>query len=455
MEDAEGYVMVVNTPQKEAEKASFMGRLSLSVRKILGGNSKVEGLEGSPGMEMAEMEDEADYGSPTASSQYSEAGELTPIQDTNSEIFTSPADTPRTPALQTPVREERTASLNNLRRSSRVYSAEELALKAEIESRREAKWETMLASWTMTSTFRRQVLKRRIRKGIPMKLRKEVWQKIINMEDARLWFPDPVSYDVKKLSSYVKTTIEKDIGRTYPNDARFAHEEGDGQQSLKRVLQWYAAYDATVNYCQGMSFVAALLLTQLEEQEAYYCFVATMQKKALRTLYLPGLVDLMRKVFVFNKLVQVHLPDVHQHMSAEGVEVGMFCTEWHMTLFSRAFDEELACRTFEIFIFEGYKIVYRISLSLLKSLEKKILKSNFEGIMSAIRALPDQVHTDKLLIDCFKWPIKRADLLHYEKEFDESDEGKAACAAAEIRKAKEEQRRNSWTDLNQAPASSP
>lgn len=445
----EDYV-VVSTPQRSEEErpTSLMGRLSRSMRKTLGFSTKK--VEESPGMEMAGMDDD-DYGSPTASSPDSAAAELTPIGDTNSEVFTSPADTPRTPIREET--RERVASLNNLKRSSRIYSAEELALKADIDTKREVKWDSMLESWTMTSTFRRQVLKRRIRKGVPMKMRKEVWRRIINMADARLWYPEPSSYNLEKLSDYVVSTIEKDIGRTYPNDVRFALEEGEGQQSLKRVLQWYAAYDHTVNYCQGMSFVAALLLTQLEEQDAYYAFTATMQKKALRTLYLPGLVDLMRKTYVFGKLVHQHLPAVHEHMTREGIEVGMFCTEWHMTLFSRAFDEELSCRVFEIFIFEGYKIVYRVSLSLLRSLENRILKSSFEGIMAAIRNLPEQVHTEKLLIDSFKWPIKRAELLRYENEFDESEEGKSAHAAAEIRKAKEAARRNSWTDLQVDPAS--
>lgn len=196
-----------------------------------------------------------------------------------------------------------------------------------------------------------------------------------------------------------------------------------------------------------MSFVAALYLTQLQEDEAYYCFMATMQKKSLRSLYLPGLLELMRKTYVLDKLVEQHLSTLHGHMRSQGVEVSMFCTEWIMTLFSRAFEEELACRTLEIFIFEGYKIVYRISLSLLKALKNRILASSFEGIMAAIRELPEKVSTEKVLIDSFTWPIKRVDIIRYEKEFDDSEDGKAASAAAEIRKKKEDQRRNSWTDL--------
>jgi hypothetical protein len=45
----------------------------------------------------------------------------------------------------------------------------------------------------------------------------------------------------------------------------------------------------------------------------------------------------------------------------------MYFTEWAMTLFCRGFSFELVTRVFDIFLLEGnYKIVYRVSLAILK-----------------------------------------------------------------------------------------
>jgi len=188
-----------------------------------------------------------------------------------------------------------------------------------------------------------------------------------------------------------------------------------------------------------MSFTAAIFLTVLPQEEAYYCFTSALQKRKLRAMYLPGLVDLMRKSYVLDKLVEKNMPSLHSHFGNEGVHVSMFCTEWIMTLFSRNFETELACRVLEIFLFEGYKVVYRVSLSILKFLESKLLKANFENILVLIREVPANIHTERLLVDCFKrWSISRSAVGHLEKAFDRSEEGKAAAAAAESRRLREE-----------------
>lgn len=56
--------------------------------------------------------------------------------------------------------------------------------------------------------------------------------------------------------------------------------------SLLRVLRAYAVYDQEVEYCQGMNFLAGLLLTWMpNEATAYAGLVVLMQQQGLRDLY--------------------------------------------------------------------------------------------------------------------------------------------------------------------------
>ncbi len=65
---------------------------------------------------------------------------------------------------------------------------------------------------------------------------------------------------------------------------RFATIEG--KQALERVLRAYAAFDTEVNYCQGMNFLAALLLIWLpREADAFGALVLIMKDRGLRELY--------------------------------------------------------------------------------------------------------------------------------------------------------------------------
>lgn len=77
--------------------------------------------------------------------------------------------------------------------------------------------------------------------------------------------------------------IEKDITRTFPDTKRFASEEG--QAALRNVLVAYANYDAEVAYCQGMNFIAGLLLTYLSEAEAFAGMVLLMEDRGLRGVF--------------------------------------------------------------------------------------------------------------------------------------------------------------------------
>ena len=66
-----------------------------------------------------------------------------------------------------------------------------------------------------------------------------------------------------------------------------------GQTSLRRVLLRYAVVDEDVGYCQGMGFIAAILLTYMSEDEAFWVFhrVLTRPSAPLRLMYLPKLIE--------------------------------------------------------------------------------------------------------------------------------------------------------------------
>lgn len=55
---------------------------------------------------------------------------------------------------------------------------------------------------------------------------------------------------------------------------------------MLRVLRAYAVYDTEVGYCQGMNFLAGLLLTWMpNEATAFAALVVLMQQRMLRDLY--------------------------------------------------------------------------------------------------------------------------------------------------------------------------
>lgn len=69
--------------------------------------------------------------------------------------------------------------------------------------------------------------------------------------------------------------IEKDLHRTFPNNAVF--ETTEGIDTLRRVLVAYSVRNPTVGYCQSMNFICALLLLFMEEEEAFWLLTVMVE----------------------------------------------------------------------------------------------------------------------------------------------------------------------------------
>lgn len=187
----------------------------------------------------------------------------------------------------------------------------------------------------------------------------------------------------------------------------FIEKDGPGQQSLRRLLRWYAAIDQEVAYCQGMGFPAALLLTYLPEDRAFQVFVAALSRPScpLRELYLPGLIVMQKMLFVLDRLVAQHLPRLHEHLANEGIHPTMYFTEWVMALFCRGFPFDLVTRLWDVLLLEGrWKEIYRMSLSLLSSVKEQLLQLRFDKVMGYLRELPRKI--DSLCVADAGWRLK-------------------------------------------------
>lgn len=104
--------------------------------------------------------------------------------------------------------------------------------------------------------------------GVPKGKRGEVWQFLaeqfclkqppIDTRD----FPNyntPYDLLLKQLTSQ-QHAILIDLGRTFPNHPYFSSPLGPGQLALFNLLKAYSLLDHEVGYCQGLSFVAGVLL---------------------------------------------------------------------------------------------------------------------------------------------------------------------------------------------------
>jgi hypothetical protein len=78
-----------------------------------------------------------------------------------------------------------------------------------------------------------------------------------------------------------ENAIHMDLGRTFPSHPYFSLVGvGGGQRSLANILHGYAVSDVETGYCQGLSFIAGMLLMHVSSGSVHSVQVLNMASAA-------------------------------------------------------------------------------------------------------------------------------------------------------------------------------
>lgn len=248
--------------------------------------------------------------------------------------------------------------------------------------------------------FNNRQFKERIRSGIPHDYRCKVWTALIGMRtrNIRRQYPENI-YELlvdqnqkQPLDSFKQ--IELDLLRTLPNNKYFEDPNSIGIQRVRRVLRAYSRFDPSVGYCQGMNRLAAMALLVLPEEEAFWCLVAIIQCIMPKDYYKkPWLAQVDCRVL--SDSLERKLPKLHKHLVENDIEFTLF--SWFFTIFVDGCRPELLMRIWDIFLYEGDKILFRFALAILCVAQDDLLKmSDFSSINNHLSRL---VSTRKLDIE--------------------------------------------------------
>lgn len=272
---------------------------------------------------------------------------------------------------------------------------------AEVEKRREKKWLVMIRAWDETIKKQADLVKRRVRKGVPDSLRGNVWPSFTGSNILRQRH-EGLYTELLEMDSAFTEVIRRDIHRTFPEHVFFRADGSTGsagKESLYNVLKAYSIHDADVGYTQGMGFIVGIFLMYVSEEESFWmlnCLLRS-EKWQLHGMWAPGFPLLMQWYWVLNELMREHCPKLLRHMEEQGIVVSMYATQWFMTLFAAVLPYDATLRIFDIITHEGTKIMFRVAIWLLRRREKEILQCEFDTIMETINELDQDASTDSLV----------------------------------------------------------
>ncbi|KAI7899282.1 rab-GTPase-TBC domain-containing protein [Cokeromyces recurvatus] len=239
-------------------------------------------------------------------------------------------------------------------------------------------WTSVIFNFNHVNKTEHTKLRLQLSNGMPPQLRGKLWRIFSDSETDNDLIENEYRELLDKTSPYEKL-MKRDVSRAFPNLPFF--KEKDGQQMLFNVIKAYSLFDQNVGYCQGIHFVVGCLLLHMPDEAAFSVLIKLMTQYGLRGHFTPQMETLHERMYQFNQLLKMHVPQVFHHLDAQGVLPSMYASQWFMTLFAYRCPLDLVYRVFDLLFVEGSQVILHFTLALMKKNQQTILSLEFENLL--------------------------------------------------------------------------
>nr|XP_015200418.1 PREDICTED: TBC1 domain family member 14 isoform X2 [Lepisosteus oculatus] len=191
--------------------------------------------------------------------------------------------------------------------------------------------------------------------------------------------------------------IKLDISRTFPNLCIF-QQGGPYHDMLHSILGAYTCYRPDVGYVQGMSFIAAVLILNLDTADAFIAFANLLNKPCQMAFFRVDHSLMLTYFAAFEVFFEENLPKLFAHFKQNNLTPDIYLIDWIFTLYSKSLPLDLACRVWDVFCRDGDEFLFRTALGILKLYEDILTKMDFIHNAQFLTKLPEDISPDELFI---------------------------------------------------------
>eukprot|EP01147_Barroeca_monosierra_P009407 gene9407-1652_t len=299
------------------------------------------------------------------------------------------------------------------------------------------RWQSVLRDWSKTQKKDPNLICNMIKEGVPNSLRGQIWKALLDVEQVRksskLSYPE----EAKRIEAWCKehndeknehdernrsctavdrrlpngelcpklprhngtdeypcinaiNQIKLDLHRTFYTHVMFRVEGGKGQQELFRILATYARYNQKTGYCQGMAYIAAVLLMHMSEEDAFWSFVCLMGSPFyLEGFYNDHLARTQHESEVFTVLLAQQFPNLARHLNKLSLHPLMYVTQWYMCAFTSLPLWDTVLSIWDMMMLKGTKSFYQVALCIMTVSANSLLQmTNIATALPFLHHLP-------------------------------------------------------------------
>lgn len=189
--------------------------------------------------------------------------------------------------------------------------------------------------------------------------------------------------------------VHLDLPRTFPALSIF-QLGGPCHEQLAAVLEAYVCYRPDVGYVQGMSYIAAVLLLNLDEYHAFMCFANLLNNPCYIAFYSMNMEEMRKYLDALEHAMSQYIPKVSKHLKELGINPEIYLMDWVLTMFSKALPLDIAVHIWDVIFEEGVQFVFHSALGVLKLFSEQLESQSFDEIMSLLTHLPPNIDEDEL-----------------------------------------------------------
>ncbi|KAM6220587.1 TBC1 domain family member 14 [Rhynchocyon petersi] len=189
--------------------------------------------------------------------------------------------------------------------------------------------------------------------------------------------------------------IKLDISRTFPSLCIF-QQGGPYHDTLHSILGAYTCYRPDVGYVQGMSFIAAVLILNLDTAGAFIAFANLLNKPCQMAFFRVDHGLMLTYFAAFEVFFEENLPKLFAHFKKNNLTPDIYLIDWIFTLYSKSLPLDLACRVWDVFCRDGEEFLFRTALGVLRLFEDVLARMDFIHMAQFLTRLPEDLPPEGL-----------------------------------------------------------
>ena len=231
----------------------------------------------------------------------------------------------------------------------------------------------------------------------------------------------------KKYSQYISKTLDReksineidlDIVRTFQSFGIF-NKNSPLYENLREILRIFVVTRPDIGYVQGLSYIAGILLTQMDKFQAFTCFCNIILSPNIFTFYKLDGIGIKKRLDLFNEILKNNIINIYELFNKNDILPEHYLLEWIMTLYTRTFNIEIILRIWDVYMIEGFKALYKVAVVIIIILEKDLTNLDFSGIMNKLKEIKNLKIEENVFLETMKKVKFNDNIMKKIEHFDE------------------------------------